>query len=104
MKHLDVPDHLYPALERMLATSAKKKDDYAGDDPWSNFRSTSDHFGLTLAESGDFNEIQKLARLRTLRRTGKAPQNESTEDTYLDKANYALLAYAMYLEAQHLDG
>jgi hypothetical protein len=97
LPQIEVPEHLVPALTRMLAVSAKKKQDYSGETPWANFLATSEHFGIPSYESADFNEIQKLSRIKTLRKSGVNPQNESVEDTYLDKAVYALLAYAMYL-------
>jgi len=97
MTDIEIPEHLIPALTKMLSVLGKKRSDYAGEDAWSNFRATADHFDLEIYEAADFNEVQKLSRLKTLRRSGKPPQNESIEDTYLDKANFALLSYAMYL-------
>lgn len=93
---LEVPAHLVPALTRMLKVSAKKRSDYSGEGPWMNFRVTAEHFGIPDYEAADFLELTKLARIRALR-DGRKVQNESVEDTYLDKANYALFAYAMYL-------
>jgi hypothetical protein len=96
---IEVPDHLYPALKRMVDVLASKGHDYSnGDAEWgSNFALTAEHFGMQPWEAADFNELQKLARLVALRKRGKAPENESVDDTYLDKANYALLAYALLL-------
>jgi hypothetical protein len=98
---LQVPDHLFPALQKMVVTLTKKGHDYSNsDEDWgSNFATTSDHFGMHPWEAADFNELQKLARLRALRRRPHGPRNESVEDSYLDKANFALLAYALYLLA-----
>jgi hypothetical protein len=98
---IEVPDHLVPAIERMIDVLEKKKHDYAGLDQWRNFRDTSNHFGFPMYESADFNEIQKLSRLRTLR-VSDGPVNESVLDTYLDKANFALLAFAMYLDLEDI--
>lgn len=94
---LEIPEHLYPALKRMLDTLTKKKNDYSQSGPWANFNFTSKHFGFPNYEAADFNELQKLSRIRSLR-DGRDVLNEPLEDTYLDKANFALLAYAMFLE------
>lgn len=102
MKELDVPDHLYPALSHMVKVLSAKGHDYStADNAWaSNFTDTSEHFDLQPWEAADFNELQKLSRLKALRRRGTPAEYESVEDTYLDKANYAVLAYAMYLFSQ----
>lgn len=98
MAEIEVPEALRPALEEMIRTFAKKGADYSVTTDWSsNFRSTAQHFGIEPHEACDFNEVQKLARLRALRERGKAPDNENVHDTYLDKANYALYAFALYL-------
>jgi len=87
------------ALATIAETHAVKDHDYAGeDDEWVGFRQTSEHMGIPLWESADFNEVQKLGRLKTLRERGEDPLSETVEDTYRDKAVYAVLAYAMYLE------
>lgn len=99
MKSLEVPDHLFPALERMLATISKKRNDYSRVGPWQNFKDTSEFFGLTNWQSAIFNCIQKLSRVRSLS-DGRKIENEPLEDTLLDFANYALFAYAMYCELQ----
>lgn len=97
VKRLDVPDHLVPALERMLSVSAKKRNDYSRTGPWANFKDTSEFFGLANWQSAVFNQIQKLSRVRSLS-DGREVMNEPLEDTLLDNANYALFAYAMFLE------
>lgn len=104
-KLLEVPDHLVPALERMLAISAKKKNDYSRVGPWQNFHDTSNFFHLRPWQSAIFNCVQKLCRVQSLS-DGRQVMNEPLEDTLLDFANYALFAYAMFLdelesEAQH---
>lgn len=103
-KMLEVPDHLVPALERMLNVSAKKKNDYSRVGPWRNFKDTAAFFHLKAWQSAIFNCVQKLCRVQSLS-DGRQVLNEPLEDTLLDFANYALFAYAMYLEevaeAQH---
>lgn len=94
---LDIPDHLVPAIRRMVAVSLAKKSDYSGDTPWRNFSETSDFFGMPKWYSGLFNVQQKMSRIKNLI-TGRKPKNEPLEDSLLDLANYALLTYAMYLD------
>jgi hypothetical protein len=94
---LEIPVHLAPAIAILVKTAVQKGSDYARDEWSSNFSDTADHFGIPRYESCDFNEIQKLARLKSLR-TGRKVLNESVEDTYRDKALYAILAYVLYLE------
>jgi hypothetical protein len=97
---IEVPDHLVPALERMLAISTKKRNDYSRTGPWANFQDTSDFFGLKKWQSAIFNQIQKLSRVRSLS-DGREVMNEPLEDTLLDNANYGVFAYAMYLEESY---
>jgi hypothetical protein len=99
VKTLEVPDHLFPALKRMVDTFVAKGQDYStSDEAWaSNFEATSQYLGIPKWEAADFNEVQKLARLSALRTRGRPPINEGVLDTYLDKAVYALIAYALIL-------
>lgn len=99
---LTVPAHLVPALTRMLSMSLKKRSDYSRVGPWQNFRDTSDFFGLEPWQSAIFNIVQKLSRVQSLS-DGRKVMNEPLEDTLLDLANYALFAYAMYLELTSSD-
>lgn len=93
------------ALIKIVEMNRKKRKDYAhdGDDPFTNFRVTSELMGLEgfgAVESALFNILQKVARLQSLRKNGRfdAPTNESVEDTFLDLAVYGNIAYALYLE------
>lgn len=87
------------ALAQIAEIHAAKGHDYALEgDEWSNFRTVAEHFDIPIWEAADFNELQKLARLKSLRTDGKEPLNEAVVDTYKDKAVYAVLAYAMYLQ------
>jgi len=100
---LDVPSVLYPALKTLVDTFKAKSADYSdSDDAWdSNFVMTSLQFGLKRYEACEFNVTQKIARLRALRRRNRPPTNESLEDTYRDMMNYAVYAYALYLEIEN---
>jgi len=96
---IEVPEYLAPAVVRLMTILRQKGADYgAVDDPWTNFRATSAFMRCPPWECADFNEVQKLSRVATLRGKNGEPDNEALVDTYLDKAAYALLAFAMYLE------
>jgi hypothetical protein len=91
-------DWFHEAMNRIATTQQQKGDDYQLDhDPFSNFRRTGEQFNLATYEAAEFNMVQKLERLKALRYNGRAPQNETVEDTYKDLAVYAVLTYAMYL-------
>ncbi len=68
-------------LDEMADTIVSKQSDYGS-------RNISDfgEFGV-LVRAND-----KMARLRNLYNTGKSPQNESVDDSWIDLANYAVLA------------
>lgn len=99
-------DTIREVLARIERMTTSKGHDYAvSEDFWSNFRGTAKHFAIPMYEAADFNEIQKLERLRALRsksddNMSATPLHEAVGDTYLDKAVYAVLAYAMYLDSQ----
>jgi hypothetical protein len=97
---IDPTDSFDVALYHVWETARRKRQDYASpDDRYSNFLLTSNYFGITDYQAADFNELQKLARLRQLNQSGILPQNESVLDSYLDKAVYAVLALGMYMKA-----
>jgi hypothetical protein len=99
---LNLNDPFDLALKLIHETGARKKNDYASrEDRFSNFALTSAYFGIDDFQSADFNELQKLARLKQLNRNGFAPEYEPVYDTYLDKAVYAVLALAMYMRANN---
>lgn len=96
---LNLNDPFERAVFDIVRMNRKKRRDYAADgDPFSNFRTTSDHFGLEVWESAEFNLVQKIARLRSLRANGRmdSPENEAVGDTYLDAAVYAVILWALY--------
>lgn len=96
---LNLKDPFEKAVFELVEMNRRKRKDYATDgDPFSNFIDTSGHFGLAVWESAEFNLVQKLARLRSLRANGRMeePENESVLDTYLDAAVYAVIMYALY--------
>lgn len=92
------------ALKKMEEIHVKKNEDYSSDsNPFSNFDCSE--YGLRLFPSprdGSFAWpiFTKLARLSNLLGSGKLPNNESIEDTFIDIANYILLWRADYLRRQ----
>jgi len=96
---LHLKDPFDNAIFQIIKTAERKRADYASKAaPFSNFEFTASYFGLRIYQSADFNELQKLARLRELNQPGMEPINEPVMDSYLDKAVFAVLAYAMYLQ------
>jgi len=90
---------------KMNAIHDKKNHDYADDDnPYSNFE-----FAAYIANQ--FNHPTdkvyatllgiKLARLAQLK-NGKAPNNESVEDTHLDLSTYSVIWFAHFLSIQEI--
>lgn len=99
MKTIEVPDHLYDAMKEIVDTFTAKGQDYSrSEDAWdSNFRFTSELFGIAPWDSAHFNVAQKLARLAALRHRGRGPLNEPAIDSYRDIAVYAVIAHALLL-------
>lgn len=102
---LDPNDPFDAAIIPIVLMNRRKRQDYAhdGNDPFTNFRESSAALGLAgfgAVEAADFNIAQKQARLAALRKNGRFddPANEAVEDTYLDRAVYSIIAYALRLE------
>jgi hypothetical protein len=98
---LNPHDPFEKILIEIVKTNRKKRSDYAKDgNPFSNFEDTSWLVGNGKPEwSAVFNVAQKLSRLRSLMSNGRLDDtnNESSvEDTFLDMAVYAVIAYAIY--------
>jgi len=92
----------------MVEVSRRKREDYASsDDEFSNFRTTARFAGFESPwMSALLNVQQKLERIRSLRENGRidAPNFETVEDTLMDGAVYAMLAYAMFLQDKDTQG
>ena len=93
-------------LEEMRELHERKNADYArNDDPLSNFTEAAQvAAGFTGIDAVFATLIGvKLARLRELTRTGKAPNNESIADTRKDLAMYSVLWAAYMLPVSYDD-
>jgi hypothetical protein len=100
---LDPQDSFHVAIIEILKIHGKKGADYALDtDQYSNFRDVASMMSEQASKqpwlAADFLEMVKLARLKSLRTNNREPMNESVLDTYMDKATYAVLAYAIVLQ------
>jgi len=106
---LDPSQPFERALIGMVITYRNKKADYAVDgDPFSNFSDTADWADFKYRwQSSLFNCVQKLSRIKALIKNGRdsATANEPVDDTLLDNAVYAVIAYAQHLfdEGRTLD-
>jgi hypothetical protein len=91
-------------MSEMLETHRRKRADYAShEDPFRNFRDCGAQLGLTAGHSVELHLATKQARLKTLLprhwEHGDAQvNNESLEDTLLDRAVYSVIALAMWRE------
>lgn len=94
-------------LDEMRELHDKKNHDYAkDDDPLSNFTEAAEVAkGFTGVDAVFASLIGvKLARLRELLKSGKAPNNESVGDTRRDLAMYAALWACYTLPMSYEDG
>lgn len=84
------------ALAELEIVLSSKNEDYAPTGEFSNFEEAAKQVGKHM-EVEDVMLAQiiiKLTRIRRLRESGAAPNNESLEDSYKDLAGYAVLLYA----------
>lgn len=89
---------------KLTNLSKSKGEDYAGEDVLSNFKNLADAckalqidittpVGVSL-----FFQVHKISRTANLLQSGKKPNNESIEDTFLDNINYSILGYLNWLD------
>ena len=99
---LKEPVAVAAALKQIERTFTGKSADYAEDTDWrSNFRDMAKQLhlpGVTDRSACELLIALKQSRLRALRANGRDPSNEGTLDTLLDRAVYAVIAFAMALE------
>lgn len=85
-------------LAQMASTHDRKNADYAHDgNPYSNFEQAAAVAGCGVDTVFAVLIGIKLARLQVLLKSGKAPNNESIQDSRLDLAVYSAL-WASYSE------
>lgn len=87
------------ALAKMQAIHDKKSHDYANHrDRFSNFRIAAECAGVKVDTVFAVMDGIKTARLVELSNGKKKPRNESVFDSILDKATYAALRLAFWIE------
>ena len=97
---LDPEDPFEAVVAEMVTMNRKKRKDYAGEDhPFQNFYDSAYQQSATGGNSCECLIATKQSRLRTLLRdNANAPENESIEDTLIDRAVYTAIAVAIYKE------
>lgn len=99
---LNLDDPFEAVVWDMVQMNRRKRADYAGDgNPFQNFIDSAYQVNSVPGMSCEQLIATKQARLRNLINcnlinSGRVPQNESVEDTMLDRAVYATIALAMY--------
>ena len=96
---------IYEEVNQKLTKLSKSKgEDYAGEDVLSNFKNLADAckalqidintpVGVSL-----FFQVHKIARISNLLQSGKIPNNEGIDDSFLDDINYAIFGYLNWLD------
>lgn len=97
--------HFLSILERSKEIHKKKSQDYTtnpDENPFENFERSNiiaswfpDEYKSLASLIG-----VKLARLGALLTSGRAPENEAIDDTFLDEITYSGIMYAMWKEKQ----
>ena len=93
-------------LNRSKEIHLKKRADYASDptaNPFENFDRSNEIASWFPPVYASFAVLigTKIARLGSLLITGKTPNNESIDDTFLDLITYCALFYAYWKEQEH---
>ena len=97
--------HFLEILEKSRAIHDKKAADYTTNptaDPHENFTRASEIASWFPKEYGSYSALigTKLSRLAALLSSGRIPNNESLDDTFLDLLTYVGLMYSFYKDSQ----
>lgn len=88
-------------LKQLLALHKKKSADYGSDtDVFSNVRAC-ESFGIEAWKGVVIRLNDKMERIKQFIRKNKLV-NESIEDSFLDMASYAVIAYILYKERKEI--
>lgn len=89
--------------EKIMQVTSSKRNDYASnDDVLLNFKGVSEAakaLGIDVTDPSQyalFMVTLKIKRITNLINSGKTPNNESIEDSFLDGINYFKLAYCCF--------
>jgi hypothetical protein len=90
--------------ESIALLHASKNADYGEKDvdPYANFRKAT-KAGVEPWRGAVVRMFDKVSRIETYCQTGEL-ENESVEDSFLDLANYALIALSLWQEAHSVSG
>lgn len=103
---LDPNDPFDKLLIPIVEMNRKKRADYATEQNiFRNFDYVQEAtmLAVTAVEYADIMVTMKSGRIFNLREKGVAPSNEDLQDTYLDRAVYAILAYGLMLRDLDLE-
>ena len=95
-------------LNRSLEIHKKKREDYTTNpdsNPYENFTRANEIISWFPPEYKSFASHigTKLARLSSLLQSGKTPNNESLDDSFLDLVTYCGLMYGFYVSRKELN-
>lgn len=95
-------EHYWEIHEEITNLHKKKGADYGSDtDPFANLRAASE-IGLSSWKGVMLRILDKVHRLKAFCKKGVLA-NESVEDSFLDLANYSMLALALFREEHSND-
>lgn len=95
------PDWMRSAIANISEMNERKRADYASaEDIFSNFKEAGAEAGVSAQTVVNVLMGVKNARIRQLEASGRAPENEALIDSYLDRAVYGVIGYAMKLEEE----
>ena len=97
-------DPIGAILLEMYEVNKSKRADYTGDRGiFANFEESGDQVGIAAGKGIEYMIATKQSRLKGLMRPGVKPNNESVEDTLLDRAVYSVLAVCAYANGLYED-
>lgn len=96
-------DKIGKLLIKMYEVNKSKRADYTGDRGiFANFIESGAQVGISAGLGIEYMIATKQSRLKGLLKPGVTPNNESIEDTLLDRAVYSVIALAAYIEGEYL--
>lgn len=95
-------DPIGSILLAMYEVNKSKRADYTGGRGiFANFIESGDQVGIPAGLGIEYMIATKQSRLKGLLKPGAKPNNESVEDTLLDRAVYSVIALAAYRDGQY---
>lgn len=102
LQHMEA-DAIGSILLEMFRVNLTKRADYTGDRGiFANFQEASEQVHIETGRGIEYMISTKQSRLKGLLKPGAAaPNNESVEDTLLDRAVYSVIALAAYRAGEY---